>query len=106
MELQLDLRVDPECDRFIADPSRLQQVLFNLINNAIKFTPAGGNVMLRLFVEDDAAVFQVKDTGIGISEPQLPMLFQELFSARYGLSASVCWNWARVSADQTVGRAA
>ena len=76
VELQLDLRVEPKGDRFIADPSRLQQVLFNLINNAIKFTPAGGSVMLRLFVEDDVAVFQVKDTGIGISEPQLPMLFQ------------------------------
>ena len=76
VELQLDLRVEPKGDRFIADSSRLQQVLFNLINNAIKFTPAGGEVMLRLFIEKDLAVFQVKDTGIGISEPQLPMLFQ------------------------------
>ena len=76
VELQLDVRVDPTRDRFIADPRRLRQILFNLINNAVKFTPAGGEVMLRVFVEENTAIFQVKDTGIGISEPQLPLLFQ------------------------------
>ena len=76
VELQLDVRVDPTRDRFIADPRRLRQILFNLINNAIKFTPGGGEVMLRVFVEENTAIFQVKDTGIGISEPQLPLLFQ------------------------------
>jgi two-component system, sensor histidine kinase and response regulator len=76
VELRLDLRVDPKRDRFVADPRRLRQILFNLINNAIKFTPAGGEVMLRVFVEENTAIFQVKDTGIGISELQLPLLFQ------------------------------
>ena len=76
VELQLDVRVDPTRDRFIADPRRLRQILFNLINNAVKFTPAGGKVMLRVFVEESTAILQVKDTGIGISEPQLPQLFQ------------------------------
>ncbi|MBD3883807.1 GAF domain-containing protein [Phormidium tenue FACHB-886] len=75
--LQLDVRTDPKRDRFIADSRRLRQLLFNLISNAIKFTPAGGKVTLRVFLEENLAVFQVKDTGIGISKQQLPFLFQK-----------------------------
>lgn len=75
--LELDLRVTPQSDRFVADSRRIQQILFNLLDNAIKFTPSGGKVTLRVLVEDNLAVFQVKDQGIGISEQQLPLLFEK-----------------------------
>ncbi|GAB4373620.1 MAG: ATP-binding protein [Elainellaceae cyanobacterium] len=75
--LELDLRVAPQRDRFVADPRRVQQILYNLLDNAIKFTPAGGQVTLRVFSEENIAVFQVKDCGIGIPEDQLPLLFQK-----------------------------
>ncbi|MBW4610879.1 MAG: GAF domain-containing sensor histidine kinase [Hassallia sp. WJT32-NPBG1] len=77
IQLKLDLQIDPQRDRFTADVSRLEQILWNLSSNAIKFTPQGGGVTLRLWVEDDNAIFQVEDTGIGIPEEQLPLLFEK-----------------------------
>ncbi|WGV23940.1 GAF domain-containing sensor histidine kinase [Halotia branconii] len=77
INLQLDLQIDPQRDRFTADTERVVQILWNLLTNAIKFTPEGGSVTLRLWVEDDTAIFQVEDTGIGIPEEKLPLLFEK-----------------------------
>jgi signal transduction histidine kinase len=75
--LKLDLQIAPTHDIFTADSTRVEQILWNLLTNAIKFTPEDGNVTLRLWVEDETAVFQVEDTGIGIPEEQLPLLFEK-----------------------------
>lgn len=64
-------------DSFCADERRVKQILFNLLDNAIKFTPSGGQVTLRVWREWEEAVFQVEDTGIGIPKHQLPLLFQK-----------------------------
>ncbi|MBE9177411.1 hypothetical protein IQ268_02330 [Oculatella sp. LEGE 06141] len=77
VELTLDLQISPSKDSFVADPTRVQQILFNLLSNAVKFTPEGGRVTLRLLADDNLAVFQVKDTGIGIPDHQRPLLFQK-----------------------------
>ncbi|MDZ8054394.1 MAG: ATP-binding protein [Aulosira sp. ZfuVER01] len=77
LHLTLDLQIDPRRDRFTADATRVEQIIANLLTNAIKFTPKGGNVTLRLWVEDDTAIFQVEDTGIGIPEEKLPLLFEK-----------------------------
>lgn len=77
IELDLDLHIDPARDQFVADPRRVRQILSNLLSNAIKFTPQGGRVVLRVFAQPDLAIFQIKDTGIGIPEWQLPLLFQK-----------------------------
>ncbi|WP_341526367.1 GAF domain-containing sensor histidine kinase [Nostoc sp. UHCC 0302] len=77
VKLRLDLQINPQRDRFTADAERVEQIILNLLTNAVKFTPEGGNVILRLWVEDDTAVFQVEDTGIGIPEEQLPLLFEK-----------------------------
>jgi signal transduction histidine kinase/ActR/RegA family two-component response regulator len=61
-----------------ADPVRLEQMLGNLIGNAIKFTPAGGAIRVSLSNEDGRAVMRVRDTGVGIPRRQLPYVF-ELF---------------------------
>ena len=71
--LILDLPPDPVAAR--ADAERLQQVLDNLLDNAVKYTPEGGRITVQLRVEDGQAVFQVSDTGIGIPSAELPALF-------------------------------
>jgi two-component system sensor histidine kinase/response regulator len=85
IELQLDCRLDIDTDFFRGDRDRLQQILLNLISNGIKFTPAGGKVVLRIWQEKERAFFAVEDTGIGIPSQQLPLLFkkfQQLDSSR------------------------
>ncbi|MFP4578950.1 MAG: ATP-binding protein [Coleofasciculus sp.] len=77
VELILDWQVPTPKDRFQADPGRLRQILFNLLGNAIKFTPAGGQVTLRGWREQNRAVFQIEDTGIGIPQEQIPLMFQK-----------------------------
>ena len=77
INLILDLQIDPRCERFIGDAKRVEQILWNLLTNAIKFTPESGSVTLRLWVEDNTAIFQVEDTGIGIHKEQLPLLFEK-----------------------------
>jgi len=58
-----------------ADAGRLQQVFWNLINNAVKFTPAGGTVRVRTFDEGDHLMIEVSDTGVGIEANTLPRIF-------------------------------
>ncbi len=74
--LELDYQINKGQDEFCADPGRLEQVLSQLLNNALKFTPAEGTVILRIWREQRQAIFQVEDTGIGITEQQLPALFE------------------------------
>jgi signal transduction histidine kinase len=59
-----------------ADPTRLSQVVLNLLLNALKFTPAGGTVTVSLAAERHAAVLRVRDTGAGITPDILPRIFE------------------------------
>ncbi len=77
VNLEMDFQVTLQSDRFCADQRRVRQILFNLLGNAVKFTPEGGEVTLRVWRENNLAAFQVEDTGIGIPKEQLPLLFQK-----------------------------
>ena len=77
VNLKLDLQINSQKDKFTADVRRVNHILWNLLTNAIKFTPEGGSVILRVWIEDENAVFQVEDTGIGIPESQLSLLFEK-----------------------------
>ena len=74
---QLLLMVDlPPRDFFArADSARLQQVLWNLLKNAIKFTPAGGKITVRAACDDARVRVEMTDTGIGIEPDALPRVF-------------------------------
>jgi PAS domain S-box-containing protein len=58
------------------DPDRLQQIVWNLLTNSIKFTPKGGRIAAQLTIEGSEAVVQVRDTGIGIAPDLLPHVFE------------------------------
>jgi signal transduction histidine kinase len=64
-----------------ADPNRLQQVVWNLVSNAVKFTPAGGRVTLAVHANDGFAELTVTDTGAGIPAAFLPYVFDKFRQA-------------------------
>jgi two-component system, sensor histidine kinase and response regulator len=63
--------------RFSGDTKRIYQILLNVLNNAIKFTPENGTVIIRSWLEENNAVFEIEDSGIGIEEAQIPRLFKK-----------------------------
>ena len=62
-----------------ADRVHLRRLFFNLIDNAIKFSPENGSVDLRIWTEDHTAKVSVTDRGVGISEDVLPKIFGKFF---------------------------
>jgi PAS domain S-box-containing protein len=75
----IDVLVPPVAIPILADRQRVHQIVFNLLHNAIKYTPAKGKIWLRCTVEVNHAVIKVEDTGIGIDAALLPVIF-DLFT--------------------------
>jgi signal transduction histidine kinase len=67
------------CRPIVADPMHIKQLWTNLISNAIKYTPKGGQVTVNLYPEQGSIVGVVKDTGIGIAAGDMPHLFEEFY---------------------------
>lgn len=70
--------------RLIGDRERTEQILLNLLTNAIKFTPTGGSVELSADVKSDAVVLKVQDTGVGIPAKHLEAVFDPFVQVRRG----------------------
>ena len=84
-EQELLVETPPEPLWVVADPTRLEQVIVNLLRNAAKYTPPGGHVLARVASEGDAAVLVVRDDGVGIAPELLPRVFDMFFQADQGL---------------------
>jgi len=76
----IDIRLPPEPLVFPVDRSRIRQLALNLIENAVKYTPRGGQVSVELGTNDGRAVFTVADTGIGIAPGDLPHVFDRFLA--------------------------
>ncbi len=81
-QVSLVLDVPGALPRLVADPVRLTQILYNLLSNALKFTPAGGRVTLRAAAAAGGVVLTVEDTGVGIAPGDATRLFHEFERVR------------------------
>jgi signal transduction histidine kinase len=80
----------------ICDAVRLRQILINLVNNAVKFTPISGKIALSLRQERKSAVLEVSNTGLGITPADMPNVFKRFYRGKVnstegtGLGLSIC----------------
>jgi signal transduction histidine kinase len=91
VEAELDRRVPPTS----GDPDRLRQIFFNLFFNAVKFTPAGGKIGVKLERIGSDTVITISDTGQGISPDFLPYVFDRFRQAESSTTRNTAgWVWA------------
>jgi signal transduction histidine kinase len=79
--IRLETGVDATVGTVMVDSDKLEKILLNLLFNALKFTPGGGTVRLRASRQEGEFVLEVSDTGIGISDEQLPFVFDRFWQA-------------------------
>ena len=86
----LELRAETTTPCLInGDPGAVERILANLISNAVKFTPSGGRIDVRLTSEGGSATLEVRDTGVGIDAELLPRLFGRFERGRGAVSGAV-----------------
>ncbi|MBN2144760.1 MAG: HAMP domain-containing protein [Candidatus Aureabacteria bacterium] len=82
---QKDIRIDFDPPttpaRLVGDKVKLQQVFLNIIDNAVKYTPKKGSIRLELMTNTDHICVKISDTGIGISEADIPFIFNRFYRA-------------------------
>ncbi len=85
-EVTLNYRLNSEPVFIIGNPDRVEQLLINLTENAIKYNKPGGSVTVQVFKSDSEANITISDTGIGIAEENLPRLFERFYRVDKGRS--------------------
>jgi signal transduction histidine kinase len=79
--IRVDTFLDPALGSMLGDPTRLQQVLWNLVSNAVKFTPKGGWIEIRAERRDSLVVVEFTDSGQGVDAAFLPFIFDRFRQA-------------------------
>lgn len=78
--------IEKELPFIMVDRQRLHLVLSNLLSNAVKFTPAGGNIIIRGWLEGNAALISVQDSGIGIPPHEIEKIFERFYQVEDSLT--------------------
>jgi signal transduction histidine kinase len=81
--IQFIYSISPEVPNVFVDPDRLSQILWNLVGNAIKYSPEHGVVSLRIEAVDGDLEFRVRDSGPGIAASELPRIFDQYWQAKH-----------------------
>jgi signal transduction histidine kinase len=74
--IRMTLAVPPGKTPVRLDPLRVRQVLWNLVHNAVKFTPKGGEIRVEAGADDRGITFSIADNGVGIDAKDLPLIFE------------------------------
>jgi signal transduction histidine kinase len=93
--LKFDVEAEDGLPEIISDANRLKQVIINILDNAFRFTPSGGNVMFRTEVSGGEIIFTVSDTGCGIPADEMPYIKEKFFKGKNsklgnGIGLSIC----------------
>jgi two-component system, OmpR family, phosphate regulon sensor histidine kinase PhoR len=80
-KIQVEVELPNENLTIRADPQKIEQVLINLIHNAIKFTSPGGKITVRVEENEHQVIFSVKDTGVGIAPEDINRVFERFYKA-------------------------
>jgi signal transduction histidine kinase len=83
-DMTLDVSIEPGIDQFVADGARVTQILYNLLSNAIGFSPSGGKIALNCRREKSMVAFTVEDQGVGIPEEYQKAVFERFESRPHG----------------------
>ena len=88
IKLHLDMADFSGSHEVIADKEKIARVVFNLLSNALKYTPAGGDIFVSLKDENEKLRLDVRDTGKGISQDEATMIFERFFQAKGAASGT------------------
>jgi len=102
--LAFEVKLPAKWPRMRFDKDKVESALVNLLGNAAKYTPEGGSVTLEVNVDGGVASIHVEDTGIGISESELPMVFDTFFRSDDPLVRDVAGNGLGLSFTQEVAK--
>lgn len=94
-DINFSLDIKENIETILADENRIKQVLINLLDNAIKFTPENGLVNLTAYKDKDNIILEVRDNGVGISPEDLPNVKEKFYrgknkNANSGIGLSIC----------------
>lgn len=84
--LQINFNSDHEEKIVYIDDEKYERVLLNILSNAIKFTPKGKNIYIKLYIEDDCINIEVKDEGVGIPQDKIDVIFEKFGQVDNSLS--------------------
>lgn len=87
--LKLEIEIPAKLSSISADSTQIERVFINLLSNAMKFTPSQGKISIKAEEEDKFVKIEISDTGTGISEEELPHIFDEFFRCENPINSEV-----------------